>query len=79
MFADDTNLFLSDDNISELFQQIKKRTKKYLDLVQRTALFFFKLAWTSIKEKLLPSSYLKKLKCNVISLYAASNETTSTK
>ena len=27
MFADDTNLFLSDENISELFQQTNKELK----------------------------------------------------
>ena len=27
MFADDTNLFLSDENISELFQQMNKELK----------------------------------------------------
>ena len=30
MFADDTNLFLSDENISELFQQINKELKSVL-------------------------------------------------
>ena len=33
MFTDDTNLFLSDENISEIFQQMNKELKKFLYLV----------------------------------------------
>ena len=33
MFANDMNLFISDENIGELFQQMNRKTKKCLYLV----------------------------------------------